>query len=239
MSRPCEICGGPIPPHLKQSAKTCSSGCLQVKNRLRQRNRRAAARGGARLCRVCGAPIEVGRTAKTCSDACQTVWMRDYQRQWKRRDAIVRPDRQTDRARRLQERRRNDPDYADSLRAKERAWRAARAAHETPDAAAERHRRAAAHWEAHRAEIIARRSARIEAMTPDERAAWEDRMRRYGREFRRRWREKLAADPDAHRQQLAREAQWRANRALQGIAATGAALEQMMEDGDATGRDGR
>lgn len=53
-----------------------------------------------------------------------------------------------------------------------------------------------------RAEILARRRARLDLMTPEQMEHWRERIRAYDRAYRARWRDHLRSDPERHRAYL-------------------------------------
>lgn len=109
----------------------------------------------------------------------------------------------------------SDPAYADAVRD---GGRRSNAKLRASPAYRER-RRAwhAQHYAEWRDEIQARRRARIEAMTDAEFAALTVRMRVYGREYMRRFRQSLRESPELHRQYLDRMAAWRGARRLRDL----------------------
>ena len=151
-----------------------------------------AARGGhlLRPCVVCGTPCRALRGKEICSDACARERQRrrdleHYYRSEKRRRQLL------ENAKR---RRRKKPEQA---RAQDRRkWARIKADPERLAKARERNRNTYAR---HAERIQAERRARLDAMSPDELREWCERARRYVREWRRRWREKLRANPEAHR----------------------------------------
>lgn len=50
----------------------------------------------------------------------------------------------------------------------------------------------------HAEAIQAKRKARFEALTPEQKARWMDRVRGYGRAYRRKWRDELRTNPERH-----------------------------------------
>jgi len=86
-------------------------------------------------------------------------------------------------------------------------------------------------WYAQNAERVqAKRRARLDHMTPEEFARWEDRMRTYQRAWRQRWRAGIAADPQKYQQYLDRQREWARQRALRGMFAIAETLEKRLDD---------
>jgi hypothetical protein len=94
------------------------------------------------------------------------------------------------RAARVRERAKADPVLAAKLAAQAKAAKERRKARIKTDPAYREAvlARQRAYYAEHAAEIQARRRARLNAMSTEQRERWLERMRRYGRAYRRRWR---------------------------------------------------
>jgi hypothetical protein len=156
-------------------------------------------------CVICATIIRHGSlTRETCSEACATVRRKQIQNASYHRRVARDPDLNKRRSARVKERAKADPVFAVRLAAQ------AKAAHERKKAKLKTdpaYRKAVlvrqrAYYVEHATEIQAKRRARLDAMTPEQRERWLERMRGYGRAYRRRWRTELKADPARHREYI-------------------------------------
>ncbi|GEM_PF-959141 len=180
----------------------------------------------ARPCAVCGSPVPPPSTAATCSDACAGEHLRAKHRRHYYRRVEQNPEHNRRRAARVKDKAAADPEYA----ARVQAWAAA--AHEKkkkrlrtdPEYRQAQRAAARARYAERAEEVQTRRRQRFERMTAHERDRWLERMRRYGRAYRRKWRAELQADPARHQAYLDLMAEYRRRAALAGLIATGAEL---------------
>lgn len=151
-------------------------------------------------CIVCGEKVPSTRPRSvTCSDTCHKAKRhgQDIERYHRR---AADPQFNQQRYQRLVERMADDPDLAERVRQIRRGanarWRM------KPE-----NRTAIRHYQAlryamNRAEILARRRARLDLMTPEQMEHWRERIRAYDRAYRARWRDHLRSDPERHRAYL-------------------------------------
>jgi hypothetical protein len=185
-------------------------------------------------CAVCGAPVPVFERQQnpTCSPQCADIRRKAVQmKHWRKRHAAD-PDlpRKMHAARLAKAA--ADPVYAEKLRDWERTRRERHKARMKSDPEyAERFRAKVNDFYARNADRIqARRKARLDAMAPDELAAWLDRAR----EWCRRWRRKHYAEITAHPEKCAKyraiQAEYRRRRALRAAAAQLARIQTRLEE---------
>lgn len=161
-------------------------------------------------CAVCGRRIPADRSlqATTCSDDCRRNAHRLIWRSYRHRRAASDPDYHTRRHESRKARAAEDPAYAERLRAYQAAYYAARAE-----------------------EIQAKRRARLDAMTDEQRARWLDRARRYQRAYTRRWRAELRQDPAQHQAYFDLMTEYRRQRALRSLLPIAAELTRRADNG--------
>jgi hypothetical protein len=193
---------------------------------------RACYRCSAPPCDVCGRPVEdYSRGRRVCADpACALTRAREQSLAYYyrvQRDPIGAARRRAAIEARLARLRAEDPDAI----ARANAARRARSARAMQDPAMrERKRAQARQWYALHAErVLATRRARLDALSAEQMARWIDRTRAYGRAYRRRWRENLSQDPEAHRAYLDLMAEYRRRRALLRLLAEASTLETANE----------
>jgi hypothetical protein len=156
-------------------------------------------------CVICGQIIRQGSlTRETCSEPCATVRRKQIQNASYHRRVARDPCMNKRRAARVKERAKVDPELAARLAAQAKAAHERRKAKIKTDPAYRKAilARQRAYYAEHAAEIQAKRRARLDAMTPEQRELWLKRMRGYGRAYRRRWRAELKADPARHQEYL-------------------------------------
>ena len=180
-------------------------------------------------CAVCGRRIPADRSlqATTCSDDCRRNAHRLIWRSYHHRQAASDPDYHTRRHEARKARAAEDPAYAERLRRIDRRAK-------QRNAAKHRERRRAyqaAYYAARAEEIQAKRRARLDAMTDEQRARWLDRARRYQRAYTRRWRAELRQDPARHQAYLDLMTEYRRQRALRSLLPIAAELTRRTDNG--------
>lgn len=207
VDRDCSVCGSPFQGDPK--AMFCSSGCRKA--------RRRGLQAGAdhlppptRACEVCGAPFHFTHNRRTCSAACLKERRRRRALEGYRRRVERDPELAKKMGRRRREKALADPEYAARVRAWDRKKyrrHAARMASD-PEYAARHREWHRAHYAARAEAIQERRRHRLMTLSDDELAELAERVRRYGREHRRRRR----ADPIKRDRDLAVVGEWRRRR---------------------------
>jgi hypothetical protein len=156
-------------------------------------------------CVICGEVVRQGSlTRETCSEACAKARRKQIQNASYHRRVARNPDLNKRRAARVKARAKADPVFAARLAEQTKAAQERRKARIKTDPACRETvlARQRNYYAKHAAEIQARRRARLDAMTLEQREPWLERMRRYGRAYRQRWRQELKANPARHREYL-------------------------------------
>ena len=160
-------------------------------------------------CIVCQTRVPLARGKKnTCCDVCEQTKQRANQRDHWHRKMAADPDHAMKKYRRVRQRMQDDPDYAAKMRAQ---WRAAHARYKEAQTDAEREAERAWHrqwYYDNRDYILEQRRARLAAMSVEELAAYQEDMRRRGREWRRQWRRWLDEHPDEKAAYRERYREW-------------------------------
>ncbi len=181
-------------------------------------------------CAVCGANIPLSGTGHgrpvTCSSACADAHRKARGRAgWQRRST-----RDPELARRMAQRRRErasaDPEYAERVKAwqRRREQRRRERAATDPEYAERLRQWRAEHWLRNAQTILARRRARVAAMSPEEKARWLEQSRRHTR----RWAEKIRNDPVLGPLYVEQQRSYRERRRAAEFAARLAALESVL-----------
>lgn len=144
-------------------------------------------------CAECGEAFTSRQYRKCCSERCRVTRHARQVLQSHRRRAKDDPDLYARHYARRRARLDADPEYADALKARIRARFASDPGY--AEIVRARNRR---WYAAHRDDILAKRRARLDAMTADEMAAWLRRARRRTRMHRRRFWADLLARPEDH-----------------------------------------
>lgn len=182
-------------------------------------------------CAVCGEPVPAGSKSTCCSPACRKAQTRAIGRLSKRKWTAADPERARRTYADYKARAAQDPVLAARRAEQQKAAQARRQARRDADPAlreAER-QRLRAHYAAHAAEIQARRRARLDALAPEQLARWLERMRAYGRAYRRQWREELRANPERHRKYLDLMREYRRRYALAELLGVAQTLTDTLE----------
>lgn len=201
--------------------------------RYRAQNRLRGNPTPARACIVCASPIPSDRRRRaTCSEACAEERHRQVQRDCKRRLAVSNPLYNIQHHAAVKARAAVDPALAALLQDRQRAaWkRRQERARNDPELRARIRQQARERYALHAAAIQAERRVQLDAMSDEERTAWLDEQRRYQREYASRRRAQRARNPDEHAAYLARLIEYRRQRALARLAATGAELLERMNN---------
>ena len=154
-------------------------------------------------CVICGAQMTMsshGNARKACPGECADAFRRKKQNASYHRRAAVDPHLSKRASDRRRERAKVDPAMAAKVKEWERKRRERHSLRmDTDPEYAERFRaQANARYAKDAERIQAERREKLDAMTPEEREAWLVRARRYSRDWRRKWRAELVADPEAH-----------------------------------------
>jgi len=178
-------------------------------------------------CEVCGTPVPADRPrSNTCSEVCRQAQQRANQRAYWHRQMTRDPDHAMRQYRRKRERMAEDPEYAARLREQWREQHRRHRAKKSPDEL-ERDREWQRQWyEENRGLILEQRRKRLYAMSPEERAEYDEHRRRLGREWRRRWRAWLDRNPEEKARYRQRYREWVRERELRELMAAFGALEE-------------
>lgn len=184
----------------------------------------------ARPCVICGTPILPPSTAAACSPEHLAQHRRDTQLNHYYKMVELDPEFGARRQRMAKLRAEIDPSVAtrQSIVAK-RARRVRQTKINDDPSLRERVRaQARSTYAKHRTRILADRRTKLEAMTPEQHDIWIERMRKSGREYRRRWRAEIKADPQRHAEYIDLMREYRRQRALRDVLAIGAKLEKKL-----------
>lgn len=172
-------------------------------------------------CIVCQTRVPLARGKKnTCSEACEQTKQRANQRDHWHRKMAADPDHAIKQYRRVRQRMQVDPAYAAKVREQ---WRAAHARHKEAKTEAQLEAERARNRELYhenRDYILEQRRLRLAAMSPQERAEYEEDRRRRGREWRRQWRAWLDANPEEKAAYRERYREWVRARELRDLMAS-------------------
>lgn len=173
------------------------------------------------LCVVCHAPVPLSRGKRnTCCDTCGQTKQRENQRAHYHRKMDKDPDYSMKLYRNKRQRMANDPAYAARMREQWRQQNRRHRASKSPkELAGERewHRE----WYAENRDfILEQRRQRLASMSPEERAAHDERRRQLGREWRRRWRAWLDQHPEEKALYRQRYREWVRERELRELMAS-------------------
>lgn len=230
----CSNCGtaiiarGPEPP----AGRYCMAHDCQ-RARYRAQNRLRGAPPPVRPCSWCGAAIPPDRRRHgTCSPTCAREQRHLTQRGYYQRLIASEPNHNTGRHAHRRARASADPDYAAHLREIQAAAQERRRERFATDPGYREHilARARAIYHRHAATVQERRRERLDAMTPELRAAWLAQQRTYQRAYAARRR--ADRTPEEHAAYIAELVEYRRQRALAGLAADARRLtERMNTDG--------
>lgn len=166
-------------------------------------------------CVVCGTRVSLERGKRnTCCETCEQTKQRANKRAHWQRMMAGDPDHAMKQFRRKRRRMAEDPEYAARMRAQWREQNRRHRSQKSPEEI-EREREYQRQWYAeNRDYILEQRRQRLAAMTPEERAAYEEHCRQLGREWRRRWRAWLEEHPEEKARYLQRYREWVREREL-------------------------
>lgn len=175
----------------------------------------------APVCEVCGKPVTRNLQRKTCSQRCARKRQRKRQLDYWHHRYSTDPEYR-ERKLAVHKRARRDPERREHVLAEDRKRQRRKAERLSIDPAYREHVRAlqAATYRRLHDRIWAKRRARLDAMTSHQRAAWCERMREYGRDWRRKWRADIAKDPERVEKYRATMREYRRQRALLNLVST-------------------
>lgn len=181
-------------------------------------------------CVTCGSKVPLSRGKKnTCCEACEQTKQRENQLAHYYRKMAEDPDYSMKQYRRKRRRMLEDPAYAARMREQWREKHHRHRANKTPEQLEQEREYSRQWYYENRDYIIEQRRQRLAAMSPEERAAHDENMRRLGREWRRRWRAWLERHPDEKALYRQRYREWVRERELRELMAS---LEKLGEQND-------